>query len=510
MGGAGELAGVDRRLLELFSSRHQHIDRQAAQFQATHGRPPTLRERDRLAARDRGPKTEACRAPHWPAYRAVLCRHGLKVPAPHRQHQREGLAPLAEREAVVQERLLAPDELTGQDATFDQATLTKAVYQAATGLLAVEEASRFLERFTAGPDLIPVATPDGPRFTTAVLLGPGAADCSDRVGQGHHPSAGTKSPACRSHGGVGRTLWNPALGRAAGGAGVAGRPNRVGVAGRLGRNGQDHPGPDPGPGLPGQRPTRAAGLDRGRDRYPHRPRSRSGPGLDRGGLRRAVTTGRLRPQAEWVVLVEEAAMMDTHRMATLLQAAGPAAIRTLEIEQAQPVGAGGWPRLVDQAIGGHAQLTTVVQQRDPADRAVCAAIREGRARQALADLRASWSAASRPDQSSAVKELVYGWDRHRQARGLAGVAIVTDTDNATVDVLSALCQAKRRTAGELTGPGVTVTDGVTGRREQVHEGDRVRFIRPYLDRSVNGGYVQRHRRPCPERRPEQWPGDGRL
>ena len=52
----------------------------------------------------------------------------------------------------------------------DQATLTKAVYQAATGLLAVEEARRFLERFTAGPDLIPVATPDGPRFSTAVLL----------------------------------------------------------------------------------------------------------------------------------------------------------------------------------------------------------------------------------------------------------------------------------------------------------------------------------------------------
>jgi hypothetical protein len=36
---------------------------------------------------------------------------------------------------------------------------------------------------------------------------------------------------------------------------------------------------------------------------------------------------------------------------------------------------------------------------------------------------------------------------------------------------------------------VVVTDRVTGRREQVHAGDRVRFIRPYLDRGFDGGYV---------------------
>jgi hypothetical protein len=46
-----------------------------------------------------------------------------------------------------------------------------------------------------------------------------------------------------------------------------------------------------------------------------------------------------------------------------------------------------------------------------------------------------------------------------------------------VDVLNALCQAKRHAAGELTGSGVAVTDRVTGRREHVHAGDRVRFIR---------------------------------
>jgi ATP-dependent exoDNAse (exonuclease V) alpha subunit len=145
--------------------------------------------------------------------------------------------------------------------------------------------------------------------------------------------------------------------------------------------------------------------------------------------------------------------------------------------------------LVDRVLGGHATLITVIRQRHPDDRKVCAAIRHGRAQEALADLKGRGRLHLTTDRSAAVKELVHAWDRHRDTRDLAGVAIVTDTDNATVDVLNTLCQAKRHAAGELTGPAVTVTDRVTGRSEQLHAGDRVRFIRSYLDRGFVGGYV---------------------
>jgi ATP-dependent exoDNAse (exonuclease V) alpha subunit len=168
-------------------------------------------------------------------------------------------------------------------------------------------------------------------------------------------------------------------------------------------------------------------------------------------------------------------------MATLLDAAGPASIRTLgDPEQAQPVGPGGWQPLVDQAIGGHAQLTRVVRQHDPADREACQAIREGRAPQALASLHARGRLHLAPDWSAAVKEVVHAWDRHRLARGLGGVAVVTDTDNATVDTLNALCQARRQANGELTGPAVTVVDRAHSRCERLFAGDRVRFVRPYV------------------------------
>jgi conjugative relaxase-like TrwC/TraI family protein len=488
-GRAWELQGVDRRLLQLFSSRHRQLERAVADFQVRRRRPPSLRERCRLAARDRAPKTSACRAPHWPAYRAVLYRHGLEAPTVHRARYRQPVS-LAEREAAVRARLLAPDGLTGQDATVDQAALTKAVYQAATGLLDATQASRFLERFLTGPDLVPVATPTGPRYTTAALLAqereivevarakahshcvaPTAAVLASAIQLSQLTDvqlSGEQQAALRhlaapvgwaslvGHAGTGKTTLLRTLVRAyhANGQLVI----LVSTAAETARR-------------------TATELD-----------------LDRGytveAFTRAVRHGRLRPTAAWVVLVEEAAMMDTHRMATLLKAVGPAAIRTLgDPEQAQPVSAGGWHQLVDRVIGGHAQLTTVVRQRHREDRALCAAIRDGHAHQALASLQRRGRVHLSPDRSTTVKELVHAWDQHRRAHGLEGVAIVTDTDNHTVDVLNTLCQARRAAAGELTGSAISISDRMTGRREQVYAGDRVRFVRPYVAGDLLRSYV---------------------
>jgi conjugative relaxase-like TrwC/TraI family protein len=476
-----ELGGVDQRLADLFSSRHRHLQQQVTEFQAQRHRPPTLRERDRLAARDRAPKTDACSAPHWPAYRAVLQRHRLQLPVPHRQRRLERRAPLAEREAAVLARLLAPDGLTAHDATFDGAALTKATYQAATGLLDATEARAFLDRFQAGPDLVPVATPEGPRFTTAVLLAQErrivevarakartrvvaprpellarAAELATQTG----PPLSTEQLAALHHLGA-PVGWASLEGRAG-----TGKTTLLRTLLRAYR----------GNGQPVVLVSTAAETAR---------RTARELDLDQGytveAFTRAVATGRLQPTADWVVLVEEAAMVDTPRMAALLDAAGPAAIRTLgDPEQAQPVGAGGWQQLVDQAIGGHAELTRVVRQRDPADRAACQAIRDGHAPEALASLQARGRLHLAPDRSTAVKEVVHAWDRHRRARGLDGVAVVTDTDNHTVDALNALCQAKRHAAGDLTGPGVPVVDQAHRRCERLFAGDRVRFVRPYL------------------------------
>ena len=173
-------------------------------------------------------------------------------------------------------------------------------------------------------------------------------------------------------------------------------------------------------------------------------------------------------------------MVDTHRMHRLLQAAGPAIIRTLgDPEQAQPVGPGGWHAAVGQAIGGHAELATVLRQRDPADRQVCRLIRQGDADHALAILWERGRIHLTQHASAAVKELVPAWERHRSDRGMEAVKVVTDTSNATIDTLNGLCQQRRLRSGELSGPSVELVDRAAGPRERVHVGDRVSFIRPY-------------------------------
>ncbi len=478
-----ELAGVDQRLTDLFSSRHRQIEQQAARFQARRGRPPDEIERARLAAQDRHTKTSACRTPHWPAYRAVLERHDLDLPSPQRTRHPRVPGPLAEREAILRDRLLAPDGLTQQDATFTAEKVTLTTFRAAAGLLDATETSAFLQRLLSGPDLVPVAGPAGPQFTTARLLAKeqrivniaGAKVESDAAA----PMPGIVERAAAEIGAeAGYQLSNEQL------AAVQHLCAPVGWASLEG-----HAGTGKTTAVravvraynANQQPVTvvATAADTAR-------RTAGELGLNRGytieAFANAVRAGALHPQADWVLIVEEAVMVDTHRMAMLLQAAGPAIIRTLgDSEQAQAVGPGGWHTQVDRRIGGHAELTAVVRQRDPADREVCRAVREGRAPDALADLRRRGRVHLTASPSLAVKEIVHAWDQHRGRRGLDGVKIVTDTDNRTIDTLNGLCQAKRLDAGELQGPSVEVHDRVTGRREHLHVGDQVAFIRPYHD-----------------------------
>jgi conjugative relaxase-like TrwC/TraI family protein len=484
-----ELAGVDERLTELFSSRHRHIDHLAARFQAEKGRPPTKLERRRLAQRDRIAKTPACGAPHWPAYRQVLDRRGLAAPVPERTLLVHAAAPREEREAMVRARLLGPDGLTGQDATFDQATVTKLVFQAATGLLSAEEATDFLTRFLQGPDLVPVVVAGQPRLTTTALLAQEQA-----IVQTATTKAASVAPAPsarmlrRTAVEVGRqggyelspeqravvehlcapVGWASVEGWAGTGKTTAMRA----VVGAYQRNRQPVVAVSTAADT-AQRTARELELEHG---------------YTVEAFCQAVEQGRLHPDARMVVVVEEACMVDTHRLHRLLQAAGLAIIRTLgDPEQAQAVGAAGWHAQVDQAIGGHAQLTTVVRQRDPADREVCRLIRHGDADQALANLHARGRVHLVPHASTAVKEIVHAWDRHRHQRGLEGVKIVTDTSNHTIDTLNTLCQVRRDRAGELSWPSTELVDRDAGRREQVWVGDRVRFIRPY--RTADGERV---------------------
>ena len=475
-----ELGGVDERLTELFSSRHRHIDHLAARFQAEKGRPPTKLERRRLAQQDRLAKTPACRAPHWPAFRQVLDRRGLAPPTPAPTLV-DVPVPLDEREATVRARLLGPDGLTAHEASFDEATVTRMVFASATGLLTAPEAAGFLERFLAGPDLVPVVVDGQPKLTTTVLVQQEQAIVTIARQKTQWPVP-APTPA---------TIEQAAATIATQGGFVLSEEQRAVLAHLC--------APVGWASLEGWAGTGKTTVVRAMvEAYHHNQqptvvvstaadtarRTASDLGLARGytveAFSHAVATGRLHPDERTVVIVEEAVMVDTPRMHQLLQAAGPAIIRTLgDPEQAQAVGPGGWHAQVDEVIGGHCTLTTVVRQRNPEDREACRLVRHGHADQALANLHARGRVHLVPHGSTAVKEVVHAWNVHRLLRGLDQMRIVTDTSNATIDTLNSLCQAKRLAAGELYGPAVELVDRQTGRRERLYAGDRVCFIRAH-------------------------------
>jgi ATP-dependent exoDNAse (exonuclease V) alpha subunit len=393
---------------------------------------------------------------------------------------------------MVRARLLGPDGLTGQDATFDQSTMTKLVFQEATGLLSAEEAAGFLARFLQGADLAPVVVNGQPRLTTTALLAqehgivqtatakaasvaPAPSAKMIRRTAGEVARQGGYELSAEQHQVVAHLCAPVGWASLEGWAGTGKTTAMRAVVGAYQRNRQPLVVVSTAADT-AQRTARELQLEQG---------------YTIEAFCCAVQHGRLRPDARMVVIVEEACMVDTHRMHRLLQAAGLAIIRTLgDPEQAQAVGAGGWHAAVDQAIGGHAQLTTVIRQRDPEDREVCRLIREGHAGQALANLNARGRVHLVPHASTAVKEVVHAWDLHRRQRGLEGVKIVTDTSNTTIDTLNSLCQARRSRAGELSWPSVELVDRSAGRREQVWVGDRVQFIRPYQtgdgERVANG------------------------
>ncbi len=475
-----ELGGVDERLTELFSSRHRHIDHLAARFQAEKGRPPTKLERRRLAQQDRLAKTPACRSPHWPAYRQVLERRGLAPPTPERTLV-DVAAPLRDREATVRAQLLGSDGLTAHEASFDEATVTRMVFQASTGLLTTREAEGLLERFLAGPDLVPVVVDGQPKLTTTVLVQQEQAivDIAQQKTQWPVPAPNTATVeqaagAVATRGGFALSDEQRAvlahLCAPVGWAsleGWAGTGKTTAVRAMVDAYHHNH--------QPTVVVATAADTARRTARDLDLPR-----GYTVEAFSHAVAIGRLHPDGRTVVIVEEAVMVDTPRMHQLLQAAGPAIIRTLgDPEQAQAVGPGGWHTQVDEVLGGHCTLTTVVRQRDPQDREACRLVRQGHADQALANLHQRGRVHLVPHGSTAVKEVVYFWNVHRLLRGLDQVKIVTDTSNATIDTLNSLCQAKRLAAGELYGPAVELVDRQTSRRERLYAGDRVCFTRPH-------------------------------
>jgi len=201
-----------------------------------------------------------------------------------------------------------------------------------------------------------------------------------------------------------------------------------------------------------------------------------------------VQSGRLGLDERSVVVMDEAGMADTRRLAALTRTTSVSGSKLVLVgDQAQlsPIGAGGMFDAVRSKVPS-AELTEVHRAREGWEREAWARVRAGEAAPALAAYRARDRLHVSDTREEAGERMVDDWDRARRETGEGGCVMICDASNSELDHLNAMAQDRRLEAGELGQERAELP----GRPYGLHAGDEVLLTRalyePGRERVENG------------------------
>jgi len=210
--------------------------------------------------------------------------------------------------------------------------------------------------------------------------------------------------------------------------------------------------------------------------------------LTTDALVRREGLGRLGLDDRSVVVVDEAGMADTRRLAQLVEATGRSEAKLVLVgdhAQLSPLGAGGmFAELSDRVPT--AELSEVHRAREGWERDAWADLRAGEAERALAEYRARDRLHLADTRVDAGERMVADWARARAEHPSGQTVMLTDASNSELDRLNALAQEERARAGELGQRRAPLPD----RPYELAAGDEVLFTgqlrQPGADRVENG------------------------
>jgi len=173
--------------------------------------------------------------------------------------------------------------------------------------------------------------------------------------------------------------------------------------------------------------------------------------LTTDALVRREGLGRLGLDDRSVVVVDEAGMADTRRLAQLVEATACSEAKLVLVgdhAQLPALGAGGlFAELSDRVPT--AQLAEVHRAREGWERDAWGQLRAGEAESALAEYRARDRLHLADTRVDAGEQMVADWARARAEHPSAQTVMLTDASNSELDRLNALAQEGRARAGEL-------------------------------------------------------------
>ncbi len=438
-----EVEGVPGDLVRRWSARTEEIDRAARTFRERYGREPRGGELGAMTVATRGTKTALAQVDVDQAWRAVGEEYGLG---------RARAAALFGDRARHETRDVGGsllDVLVRDRSTVEQRELDARSAELAAGAMRPGEAQQVVAQLTRSRELVEL---DGGRWTTRELreLEQRTLDRVADLSTGETP------------------------GTSKAGLALARESVRRQIRGPLTREQQDAFETVTGAGdivvLVGQAGTgKGVVIEAARAAWEHDGHRVIGTAVAGATAKRlgtdagiaetmtldALTTrhrsGRLGLDGRSVIVVDEAAMADTRRLASVVEAASESRAKLVlagDHAQLSPIGAGGlFAEIAKRAPT--AELTTVHRARGDWERRAWGQLRAGEPGKALGEYASRDRLHIEDARADAGERMVDDWARAREANPAARIVMVTDASNDELDRLNALAQQRRVAAGEL-------------------------------------------------------------
>jgi conjugative relaxase-like TrwC/TraI family protein len=480
-----ELAGVPERLTERWSTRTAEIEKAARAFRTRYGRDPRGGELGSLTVATRGTKTIAATVDVDAAWRAVGEEYGLSR---ERVHSLFGEQTSIERERRSG-REFASDllrDVTNQRATVTDGDLRARAYELTAGACHPAQADRLLADLARSGELVAL---EGGMWTTRALREREQQMLATAASRAEERSAPVRASTLR-----GARLE---IGREIGASLTA--EQRGALETITGRGGVSVLVGEAGTGKGVVISTAAEAWQR--DGYEVIGTSVAGATAKRLGadakLEQSVTTDALISRAQngsmhlgpnTVVVMDEAGMADTNRLAALTELTARQESKLVLVgDQAQlpSIGAGGMFAELQKHVPT-AQVSEVHRARHAWERDAWTQIREGSSQRALAQYRAHDRLHIADTREQAAERMVDAWDHARREHPEHRTVMLTDASNMEMDRINAMAQERRARAGELGAHQAELP----GRPYGLAAGDQVIFTaahrEPGKERVENG------------------------
>ncbi len=487
-----EIRGVPEGLASRWSSRSEDVDRAARFFRQRYGREPRAGELGSLTIATRGSKSAAERIDVNEAWRAVGEEHGLSG---ERSEQLFNERSISDQEGVdLRAKLL--EEVTRERATIDERELRAKAYELAAGACRPDQADQLVADLARSGGLVRL---ENGMWTTRHLreLERATVQIAERRAA-ENPAPLSEASLKQARRAIGKEIHGSlsdeqrqALEAITGPGGISVLVGRAGTGKGVVLSAAARAWQLEGYEVIG---TAVAGATA--------QRLRDDAQLDRSytadGLCNGVENGNPALGPRTVVVVDEAGMADTDRLARLTEVTADSRGKLVlagDAAQLSPIGPGGlFEQLRDRVPS--TELTEVHRANHHWERAAWEQVRNGEPGPALAQYQAHDRLHIHDIRVQAAEAMVSDWDETRRSLPVGQAVMITDASNAERDQINAMAQERRVQAGELGSHEVELPDKPYGLRA----GDEVIFSarfpvfgEPRVENGITGTVVDADR-----------------